>query len=115
MQALYETIDNGQIGLFESPTGAAAMTMLLLAYTFKAKSSKHARESYQGRLCAGTGKTLSLICSSLQWLKDQHALEAAEAQAAKSSAAGANTCLSSTPHNRSQMSQSESPLYALST
>ncbi|CAK0764311.1 hypothetical protein CVIRNUC_003145 [Coccomyxa viridis] len=55
MQALYEAIDKGQIGLFESPTG--------------------------------TGKTLSLICSSLQWLEDRHALEAAEAQAAKSSAA----------------------------
>ena len=30
MQALYETIDNGQIGLFESPTGASATLICFL-------------------------------------------------------------------------------------
>ncbi|BFZ56789.1 ATP-dependent DNA helicase chl1 [Savitreella phatthalungensis] len=39
MRALYETLDNGQIGIFESPTG--------------------------------TGKTLSLICGALTWLRDR--------------------------------------------
>mmetsp|Transcript_42978 Transcript_42978/g.69017 ORF Transcript_42978/g.69017 Transcript_42978/m.69017 type:complete len:799 (+) Transcript_42978:75-2471(+) len=38
MDAMYETLDRGGVGIFESPTG--------------------------------TGKSLSIICSSLQWLKD---------------------------------------------
>ena len=33
MQALYETIDNEQIGLFESPTGAAAIVDLAFLKT----------------------------------------------------------------------------------
>ncbi|KAI7873826.1 DNA repair helicase [Lichtheimia hyalospora FSU 10163] len=41
MAALYETLSEGKIGIFESPTG--------------------------------TGKSLSLICGSLRWLKDQEA------------------------------------------
>lgn len=38
-------------------------------------------------LLAGTGKTLSLICGSLQWLHDQRQQEAAEAAAAAARAA----------------------------
>ena len=43
MQALYETIDNGQIGLFESPTGAAAMLICALEDSIKlvASTSEH--------------------------------------------------------------------------
>ena len=38
MKELYRTVENGRIGIFESPTG--------------------------------TGKSLSIICSALKWLKD---------------------------------------------
>ena len=46
MQALYEAIDKGQIGLFESPTGSAAMGICALEDTVKvvARSSEHAGE-----------------------------------------------------------------------
>ena len=53
MHALYETIDNGQIGLFESPTGAAATLICALEDTIKviARSSEHAGETLTRAYC----------------------------------------------------------------
>lgn len=58
MQHLYRTLEEGGIGLFESPTG--------------------------------TGKTLSLICSALQWLEDKRSQQqqATQEQAASPEADG---------------------------
>jgi len=39
-------------------------------------------------VCAGTGKTISLICSTLQWLEDRRADEAAAAACASSTVGG---------------------------
>ncbi len=75
-----------QIGLFESPTGVAPEDRPWctgMEWLMQPSNVVQTGLSY-----AGTGKTLSLICSSLQWLEDRHALEAAEAQASRSSAAG---------------------------
>ena len=138
MRALYDTIDTGGIGLFESPTGEwVCMSCRRLALdAHKVQHSAHrvadsrASEHHLSRkpsagkfsmllglelrvnernccsgarpLCgAGTGKTLSLICGSLQWLQDKHARDAAaDCRAANDSSAGArlsHRCCSISP------------------
>jgi hypothetical protein len=54
MEALYACIEEGKVGIFESPTGK-----------YHRNTSG---ESYQYNV--GTGKSLSLICGSLTWLRD---------------------------------------------
>ncbi|VDP28910.1 unnamed protein product [Soboliphyme baturini] len=48
MQEMYKVLENGRIGIFESPTG--------------------------------TGKSLSLLCASISWLKNFEAMHLAEMQ-----------------------------------
>lgn len=59
MQALYDTIDKGQIGLFESPTGAAWSVTLLVCTIFHVehslttnkKSATWIQQTQLNRLC----------------------------------------------------------------
>jgi len=50
MKALYSTIDSKSVGIFESPTGTVIFQV-------------------KGTLLTSQGKSLSLICGSLTWLR----------------------------------------------
>lgn len=94
MSTLYSALDAGGVGLFESPTGAqskrrAAAGLQLQTccghtpcFALAAQLPPCPQQPTLFVLLAGTGKTLSLICGSLQWLHDQRQREAAEAAAA---------------------------------
>lgn len=72
MEALYEVLHKGGVGLFESPTGKDFPLSTLRDH--HKKSHQRHFESFgflnQLEVLAGTGKTLSLICGSLKWLEE---------------------------------------------
>ena len=99
MQALYDALEQGGVGLFESPTGEGKEeggrkcgkiggTSLFLdpAPTSPSPSSS----SFVLRQQTGTGKTLSLLVAALTWLEDKRAAEAvAEVEMAGGAETGA--------------------------
>ncbi|KAH8688867.1 putative DNA helicase [Talaromyces proteolyticus] len=79
MRALYECIETGKVGIFESPTGTVRAIYFLVQTP---KSVKWHNASCFTRL---RGKSLSLICGSLTWLRD-HKRKAFDSTIAQSSA-----------------------------
>ena len=74
MHHLYETLEKGKIGIFESPTGTVSCysnkvaACIILLFT----------------LCLSSllkGKSLSLICGSLKWLLDHNEKETERVEA----------------------------------
>lgn len=67
MEALYTALDQGKIGIFESPTGTVSLRMRSVHLTIL----KQITVDVWAFLCLFLqGKSLSLICGALTWLRD---------------------------------------------
>jgi hypothetical protein len=63
MRNLYEVLENGGLGIFESPTGTVCRYILVRAKPSHIASCEHNAWHLQG-------KSQSIICGALAWLKD---------------------------------------------
>lgn len=68
MQELYKTLKEGKLGIFESPTGTVSIFPTLFLLIFIITIMLIIGTKYQG-------KSLSLCCGAIQWLKDYNAEE----------------------------------------
>ena len=69
MSAVYEACCSGSIGIFESPTGPECHFLRDEAACVLGLPKKRGHMNWLPRY-PGTGKSLSLICSSLRWLHE---------------------------------------------
>ena len=67
MRELYTTLEEGKIGLFESPTGTVLASLFFICIKIFYLC------------CVEQGKSMSLICGALKWLKDSDERDKSEA------------------------------------
>ncbi len=66
MEALYTALDQGKVGIFESPTGTVSLRLRVRSVHLTVSC-----ECLRAFLCLVLqGKSLSLICGALTWLRD---------------------------------------------
>lgn len=77
MRAMWEAIETRKVGVFESPTGTVSLAGLALRLTlhlcmrrvWPPRSAQRLPPACPVRRLWAQGKTLSIICSALHWLK----------------------------------------------